>query len=71
MTTVAPQPLQRRAWRINEWRQEVPFSRAQIQEWIKDKTLDSVRIGGARLVLTSPADFIKRHLDNVPAAPQL
>ena len=61
MAKVVRLPLERRAWRISEWRAELPVGRSQLYEWIKDKTVDSVRIGGSRFILTSPTDFIERH----------
>jgi len=61
MAKVVTPPLKRRAWRIAEWRAEIPVGRSQLYEWIKDKTVDSVRIGGARFILTPPVEFLERH----------
>lgn len=54
-------PPQRRAWRPNEWLQEVPVSRSQLYEWLKTGKIDSVRVGGTRLITESPTAFIERH----------
>jgi hypothetical protein len=57
MSEAAVKPV---AWRINPWLKAVPLSRSQINEYIADGTIRSVRIGGARLLLDSPEDFVAR-----------
>lgn len=57
---LTPSP-QRRAWRVSEWRAEIPVGRSQLYEWIKNRTVDSIRIGGSRFILTSPSEFLERH----------
>jgi hypothetical protein len=49
------------AWRVEEWRRAVPMSRSQIQEFIKDGYVSSIRIAGARYITESPEAFVERH----------
>jgi hypothetical protein len=55
-------------WRINTWRKDFKpaISTSQIHEWINDRTLPSVKIGGMRLITISPEQFVERHRE--PAA---
>jgi hypothetical protein len=55
------QEAQRVAWRPKEWNGAVPVSRAQVTEWLRDGTIPSVKVGGARFITESPRDFIERH----------
>ena len=51
----------RRAWRVREFYEELPISKSQVHEWVSDGTLPSAMIGGVRLILISPSDFVERH----------
>jgi len=59
MVTVIEQP-QRRAWKVREYCQELPFSKSQIHEFIATGVVESVKIGGSRLILTPPSELIER-----------
>jgi hypothetical protein len=49
-------------WRIDPWRIEAGgFSRSQIHAWIAEGTIDSAKVGGARVILESPREFLERH----------
>jgi hypothetical protein len=45
-------------WRPNEFGQALGISRAQVAEMIADGTLASVKMGGARIILTAPRDYL-------------
>jgi hypothetical protein len=49
------------AYRVNQWLKAVPLSRSQIFEYIGDGTIRSAKIGGARLILDQPEDFVERY----------
>jgi len=59
MAKVIEQP-QRRAWKVREYCQELPFSKSQIHEFIATGVVESVKIGGSRLILTPPSELIER-----------
>lgn len=51
-------------WRINDWRERVGgFSRATIYNWIAEGRLETAKVGGARVILTRPQDFLARNRD--------
>ena len=45
-------------WRVVEWSEAVGCSRAYTYELIAAKTIDSVKLGGARIITTHPQDFL-------------
>jgi hypothetical protein len=50
-------------WRIDTWREGFGgVCRGQVAEWIKTGELPSVKIGGMRVILESPEDFIAKHV---------
>jgi hypothetical protein len=51
----------RRAWRVREFTEQLPISKCQIHAWVGDGTLPSAMIGGVRLILISPEQFVDQH----------
>lgn len=51
-------------WRVNEWAAAVGSSRSRVCEWIADGTVKSVRMGGSRVILTHPRDFLEALAQN-------
>ena len=61
---MSDEKLHRAGWPINTWRQEAGgFSRAFTYELINDGKIETAKVGGRRVVLTSPRDFLHRHLE--------
>ena len=50
-----PEPA---AWRINDWRRQVPMSRTTFYAQVKLGRIEVVKLGTATLVTTSPKDYI-------------
>ncbi|MPZ31437.1 MAG: hypothetical protein GEV13_10645 [Rhodospirillales bacterium] len=46
------------AWKVNEWAFETSLSKSFVHELISEQKIKSVKLGGARLILTSPAAFL-------------
>ncbi len=53
----APNP-NKAGWRINEWGPAVGIGRSQVCELIAAGAIDSVKLGAARIIVTSPTDFL-------------
>jgi len=53
--------VEKRGWRKKEWAQAVGFGPSQVAEWIRDGEIESVRIGGARVILTPPERFLNSY----------
>jgi hypothetical protein len=49
----------KRAWRPREWRAEVPCSLSKLYELIRESRIKTVKLDGARLILTSPQEFLE------------
>lgn len=47
-------------WRRREWQASVGLGPSRIAELIADGTIDSVKVGGARIITVSPEDFLNR-----------
>ena len=47
-------------WRPTEWADAVGLCRASIYNLLADGSIDSVKIGAARVIITSPADYLAR-----------
>jgi len=47
------------AWRVNEWRQRVPISRSKFYEERGAGRIETVKLGSATLVVTSPRQYIE------------
>lgn len=58
MTAPTSPPTEKIGWRVAEWHPAVGISRAQTYELIKERTIESVRAGGVRIILTSPRDYL-------------
>ena len=46
------------AWRVNDWRQQVPISRTKFYEQRNAGLIRTVKVGAATLVLTSPQEYL-------------
>ena len=46
-------------WRVNEWADDVGLGRAYTYTLLKEGRVKSVRLGGARIITTSPAEFLR------------
>jgi hypothetical protein len=51
-------PVGKVGWRVIEWGDAVGLSRASVFELLADRKIDSVKHGSARIITTSPADFL-------------
>lgn len=49
---------QKYGWRVVEWADAVGISRASTYELITTKTIDSVKLRGARIITTHPEAFL-------------
>ena len=54
-------------WRPKEWQNATSFKHSFVAELIRGKKIQSKKIGGARVILTSPQDFLARHVDESSA----
>ena len=45
-------------WRVVEWSDAVGCGRTYTYELIAAKTIESVKLGGARIITTHPQDFL-------------
>jgi hypothetical protein len=45
-------------WRVSEFAAAAGISKSSVYELLQAKRLDSVKFGGARIIVTSPADFL-------------
>jgi hypothetical protein len=50
--------LEPAAWRINDWRRQVPMSRTKFYQERDAGRIETVKLGSATLVTTSPQDYI-------------
>jgi len=51
-------------WRVNEWADAMGLGRAFTYQLIQEGKLKSVRVGGARIIVTAPADYLKSCADS-------
>jgi hypothetical protein len=58
-------------WRVNEWADAIGLGRAFTYQLISEGKINSVRIGGARIITTAPADYLRmcKETDATVAAP--
>jgi hypothetical protein len=58
-------------WRVNEWADAIGLGRAFTYQLIVEGKIRSVKIGGARVITTSPADYLRmcEETDGAGAAP--
>jgi hypothetical protein len=52
------------AWSVKNWCGDTDLSPAYCYELINDKKIASVKVGGKRLITTSPRDFLASHGGN-------
>jgi len=45
-------------WRIAEWHRDAGVSRSKTYELLEDGKIQSVKVGAARIITTSPAEFL-------------
>lgn len=45
-------------WRVPEWSRDVGCGKSLTNELIRDKKIASVKLGGARIITTPPAQFL-------------
>jgi len=48
----------RYGWKVNQWSDAVGCSRSSTYELIAAKRIDSVKLGGARIIITHPEHFL-------------
>jgi len=46
------------AWRVNDWRRQVPMSRTKFYQERDAGRIETVKLGSATLVTTSPKDYL-------------
>jgi hypothetical protein len=54
-----PNQIQKYGWRVVEWSGAVGISRSTAYELMQSKAIESVRLGGARIITTPPEAFLK------------
>jgi hypothetical protein len=55
--------VRKQGWRIKEWGDDVGLRKSRIYELINSREIVSVKIGGARIITTTPADFLSQAAD--------
>jgi hypothetical protein len=55
---VAAAPPMRAGWRVKAWAFETSLSVASVNKLIAAKKIRSVKYGAARIILTSPAEYL-------------
>jgi hypothetical protein len=46
-------------WRVGEWAKDASVSRAYVYILLKQQKLRSVKSGAARIILTSPSEYLE------------
>jgi hypothetical protein len=46
------------AWRVDDWRRQVPMSRAKFYQERNAGRIETVKVGSSTLVVTSPRDYL-------------
>lgn len=46
-------------WRVSEWADDVGLGRAFTYQLISEGRIKSVKVGGARIIVTPPADYLR------------
>ena len=54
-------PVEPLAWPVKKWCATVSLSESYAYELMSNGTLDSIKVGGKRLIVTTPREFIARH----------
>jgi hypothetical protein len=52
------EPSPKRGWRIKTWADQVEVSRSTVYNLMDAHRIDSVKLGKARIITTSPAEFL-------------
>lgn len=47
-------------WRVREWERAVGIKHTKTAELIKNKDVESVKVGTARIIKTSPREYLDR-----------
>jgi hypothetical protein len=45
-------------WRPKRWADEADLSRSKTYQLIKDRTIKTVKVGSARVIITPPAEYL-------------
>ena len=45
-------------WRPKRWADEADLSRSKTYELIKNRTIKTVKVGSARVIITPPAEYL-------------
>lgn len=53
----------RAGWRVDDWVSETGLGRSATYGLIKDRKIKSVKAGRARIILTSPSEFLTSLLE--------
>lgn len=54
--------MKKLGWRVNPWREEVGgLSRGFVYKLIDQGKLETIKIGKARVILTSPQEFVDKY----------
>ena len=62
MTDQLPQPRAKRVpqgWRVPQWAEKTTLSDAFVRQLVKTKRIRSVKAGSARIILTSPSEYLE------------
>jgi len=54
-------PVEPLAWPVRKWCATVSLSESYVYELMSSGVLDSIKVGGKRLIVTTPREFIARH----------
>lgn len=55
-------------WRIDEWCADSGCKRSFVYELIKEKKIESVKLGGMRVIITPPRELLARLAEQQAAA---
>lgn len=58
MTDRTTPTIERAAWTVEEWASATTISRSTIYRMISVDSIRSVRVGGRRLIITAPTDYL-------------
>jgi hypothetical protein len=62
--TMPEEKLDRVGWPLNTWRKEAGgFSRGFTYQLVNQGKIETAKVGGRRIILTPPRDFLRRHLE--------
>jgi len=53
-------PQNKVGWRVREWRGALGLGHTKTAELVKNRDVDSVMVGSARIITTSPREYLDR-----------